>query len=94
MPVRKGQDIKGHFCQWGTTGKKYYYKTQRGESMAYTKALKQGQAIKASQQRGGNAPPPIQYFYQMIGGMFGPNQKTEYNDKYEKSRKNGKNSVK
>lgn len=52
MPVHSGVDnIKGHYFQYGTKGKKYYYKTVIGKKRAYTKAIKQGQAIEISRHR-------------------------------------------
>lgn len=49
MPITLGQDLKGYFYQYGTHGKKYYFFTERGKQIAYTKAKKQGIAIRMSQ---------------------------------------------
>jgi hypothetical protein len=48
MPVHRGQDKRGAFYQWGTTGKKYYYTTgsSRSRSLAMSKAALQGRAIE------------------------------------------------
>lgn len=51
MPTKCGKkDKKGCYCQWGTTGKKYYYKCgdRAGRIRAKRKADRQGMAIKAS----------------------------------------------
>lgn len=46
MPIHTGQDIKGHFYQWGGQGKKYYYdpKSEQSKEAAKHKAGKQAQA--------------------------------------------------
>ena len=50
MPVHRGNDSKGPYYQWGDSGKKYHYtandKSSRGR--AHNKAVKQGQAVRAS----------------------------------------------
>lgn len=51
MPVKKGSDNKGHYYQYGTSGKKYYYKTARGEKVSIGKARKQGIAIEISKKK-------------------------------------------
>lgn len=47
MPVNRGYDLKGHFYQWGSKGKRYYYVMGQADSMkqAYNKAMRQGKAI-------------------------------------------------
>ena len=49
MPVIKSRDKKGQYYRWGSTGKKYYFKTEIGRKRSYTLATKQGRAIKISQ---------------------------------------------
>lgn len=53
MPVMTGKDTDGCFARWGDEGHKYYYKCGDEESRkeAKRKALKQGQAIKAKEQK-------------------------------------------
>lgn len=51
MPTHQGSDTKGTYYQWGQTGKKYYYKTSRGEQLAKNKANKQGMAISISKNK-------------------------------------------
>jgi hypothetical protein len=53
MPVKTGKDNKGCFAVWGDSGKKYYYScnNKRAKNNARGKALKQGIAIKASQNK-------------------------------------------
>ena len=53
MPVHEGKDSSGPYFQWGTHGKKYYYKPKSAKSKedARQKAATQGRAIKASQFR-------------------------------------------
>lgn len=53
MPIYRKTDQKGSFYRYGDTGKKYYYITGNSKSrqIAYNKALKQGQAIKISQNK-------------------------------------------
>ena len=48
MPVHRGQDTRGPFYQWGTTGKKYYYTagSTRARNMARGRAALQGRAIE------------------------------------------------
>lgn len=50
MPIHKGKDTKGHFWQWGQSGKKYYFDPKSKESQARAKAqaTAQGVAIHAS----------------------------------------------
>jgi hypothetical protein len=50
MPVHKGSDNRGNFFQYGTTGKRYYYKTDKGEKLALNRANKQGKAIQTSKK--------------------------------------------
>jgi hypothetical protein len=59
MPIYSRKDSKGHFYQYGDTGAKYYYTNQHDESDAYEKALKQTQAIKASEWRAKHGGAPI-----------------------------------
>jgi len=47
-----GKDEKGQYARWGKSGKKYRFKTKRGESGARAKAAKQGRAVRASGWRG------------------------------------------
>lgn len=57
MPIHRGKDSKGPYYQYGETGKKYHYisNDKLSRDKAYEKALKQTQAIKASEgRRGGN----------------------------------------
>lgn len=49
MPVHKSSDYKGSFYQYGSQGKKYYFKTPKEEKEAQNKAKAQGRAIKISQ---------------------------------------------
>lgn len=51
MPVNRGKDKDGPYYRWGEHGKKYHYISgnKRSRSIAREKALKQGKAIKASQ---------------------------------------------
>jgi len=53
MPIRRGQDSKGAFYQWGHA-KKYYYTPGNvvSREKAYRKAVKQAQAIYAHGYRG------------------------------------------
>ncbi len=50
MPILKRKDLHGYYYRYGTSGKKYYYNPQssRSKKIAYTKALKQTQAINAN----------------------------------------------
>ncbi len=50
MPIYNQKDSKGHYYRYGTSGKKYYYNplSNRSNKIAYTKALKQTQAINAN----------------------------------------------
>lgn len=45
MPIQEGKN----YFQYGDTGKKYYYNTEKGKKEAYMKAFKQGYAIQISQ---------------------------------------------
>ena len=51
MPVNKKKDKIGKYYQYGKTGKKYYYKTERGEKISRTKANKQMKAIEISKRK-------------------------------------------
>lgn len=51
MPTKCGKkDKKGYFCQWGSSGKKYYYKKgdKASRDRARSKADKQGKAAHAN----------------------------------------------
>jgi hypothetical protein len=50
MPVKRGQDSKGPYYQWGGSGKKYHYTAgdKRSRDRAKAQASKQGQAAHAS----------------------------------------------
>lgn len=54
MPIHTGQDKQGHFYQWGSTGKKYYYDPddKKSKSIALNKAKKQQTAIYSSGWKG------------------------------------------
>lgn len=45
--VENGKKIKYHYFQWGTHGKKYYYKieSERSRTIAKNKAMKQARVI-------------------------------------------------
>jgi hypothetical protein len=67
MPIKRGKDSHGPFYQYGNK-KKYYYTSGNSQSrqLARSKALKQAQAIKASQHRsikGGNFIDDIINFF-------------------------------
>ena len=49
MPVKRGQDKQGRFYQWGTDGKRYYYRPEDESSRkrARARATMQGRAIAA-----------------------------------------------
>lgn len=53
MPVRRKQDSKGPYYQWGDSGKKYRYQTgnKKEREKAKGKAENQGRAIRASGYR-------------------------------------------
>ena len=53
MPVKRKEDKRGPYYQWGNSGKKYRYISgnERSRQKAYRKALKQGKAIILSQIR-------------------------------------------
>lgn len=55
MPVKCSKDSKGCYCQWGKSGKKYYYKcgSDSGKASAAKKAGAQGAAIKRSGYKDG-----------------------------------------
>lgn len=50
MPVRRGNDSKGPYYQWGESGKKYRYQAgdKSSRAKAKQKAERQGRAIRAS----------------------------------------------
>lgn len=50
MPIERKTDTKGSYYQWGSRGKKYYYKPGSGMSRnrAYNNALKQAIAAYAN----------------------------------------------
>lgn len=49
MPTRIGKDKKGRFARWGSSGKKYYFKSgsKSQKQRAINRAKKQGQAAHA-----------------------------------------------
>ena len=49
-PIHEGQDTSGHFYQYGTTGKKYYFDpdSKLAKERAHEKARKQELAILES----------------------------------------------
>lgn len=49
MPIHIGYDAKGNYIQYGKTGKKYYFKTEKQKQDAYYRCLTQSRAIKASE---------------------------------------------
>jgi hypothetical protein len=51
MPVIKGKDKNGSYFSWGKSGHRYHFKarSKQSESIARTKAARQGRAIKRSQ---------------------------------------------
>jgi len=51
MPIKQGIDAKGNYYVWGTHGKRYYFKTLRGQQIAYCKASQQGKAVELSTLR-------------------------------------------
>jgi len=51
MPIHEGEDNKGKFFQYGTSGYKYHFKTEQGRKSAYMKCLKQKNAILWSQNK-------------------------------------------
>lgn len=53
MPVQRGINKQGSFYRWGNHGKKYYYivGSKLSRKIAKNKALRQGRAIKASQNK-------------------------------------------
>jgi len=59
MPIYKRHDAKGEYYQYGDTGAKYYFTGQKDEGDAYEHALKQTQAIKASEWRAKHGGAPI-----------------------------------
>lgn len=54
MPVKRSKDSKGPYYQWGEKGKKYHYESGDAGSRqkAKEKAVKQGQAARASGYEG------------------------------------------
>lgn len=44
MPIHAGKDSRGKYMRWGHHGKKYYYTSAAGRSMAKKKAQKQAVA--------------------------------------------------
>jgi hypothetical protein len=50
MPVKEGKDKLGNWARWGTKGKKYYWNTQIGRTMAIRLAERQGRAIHAQRK--------------------------------------------
>lgn len=52
MPIKKGKDSNGPYYQYGNK-KKYYYKplSQRSQSIAKSKAIKQSNAIHARKHK-------------------------------------------
>ena len=55
MPVHQRRDSRGHYMQWGDTGKRYYFDPDnlRSAARAREKARKQGQAVRARQRAAG-----------------------------------------
>jgi len=45
MPIHLGIDSEGTYFQWGTRGKKYYFKSERTKKEAYRRAARQARAI-------------------------------------------------
>jgi hypothetical protein len=60
MPVIRGQGAEGPYYKWGDAGKHYGYVPgdAAGREAAKDKALRQGRAIVASQERAKKAPAP------------------------------------
>ncbi len=54
MPVKRKQDTKGPYYQWGNHGKKYRYKPNNpiSRQKAKEKAKRQGMAVHSSGWRG------------------------------------------
>lgn len=54
MPVRRREDTKGPYYQWGDNGKKYRYTAgdKSSRSTAKHKAERQGRAARASGYKG------------------------------------------
>lgn len=52
MPTRRKTDSKGCYYQYGTEGKKYYYKPgdEKERERAKQRADRQGRAIKSSRR--------------------------------------------
>lgn len=50
MPIYKRKDSKGPYYQYGSKGAKYYFNStsERSETIAYNKAVRQTQAIHAN----------------------------------------------
>jgi len=55
MPVFQRVDERGHYFQWGDTGKKYYFDPSSlvSSARARQKAHKQGRAVRARQGAAG-----------------------------------------
>ena len=55
MPVFQRKDTRGHFFQWGDSGKRYYFDPDSltSAAKARAKARKQGQAVRARQRTAG-----------------------------------------
>jgi hypothetical protein len=47
MPIHTGVDSKGKYYQYGNQ-KKYYFKTEKGKTIAHNKAILQMKAIKVN----------------------------------------------
>lgn len=50
MPIYLKKSNKGHYFQYGKSGKKYYFKINsiKSANLAYSKALRQTKAIHAN----------------------------------------------
>lgn len=53
MPIKLHNETNRSYFQYGNTGHKYFFTTPIGAKRAYNKAVKQTQAIKASEARRG-----------------------------------------
>lgn len=53
MPLYNGRDSNGPYFQWGSVGKRYYYKPKNviSQGIAKAKAMRQARAIEASKHR-------------------------------------------
>lgn len=56
MPFNIDKDSNGHFIQWGSHGKKYYFSNQAERAEAYQLAHRQQQAIVMSELARGERP--------------------------------------